>query len=99
MEWTLTGLPLPITVRPPSPFADDDLLVFSRRNEPYRIEKNKAGDLVIMTPLGGRSGLREAFAATLTIYRPRDEPGVLQRPEADAPVAGFRLSTPNLWAE
>ena len=99
MEWTLTGLPLPITVRPPSPFADDDLLVFSRRNEPYRIEKNKAGDLAVMTPLAGRSGLWDPFAATLTIYRPGDEPEVLQRPDSVEAVAGFRLSTSNLRAE
>jgi Uma2 family endonuclease len=44
----------------------------------------------------------DPYAATLTIYRPGSEPGVLQRPdsvEAEAPVAGFRLTTSNLWAE
>ena len=39
MEWTLTGLPLPLILRPPSPFTDDELIAFSRRNKPYRIEK------------------------------------------------------------
>ena len=40
MEWSLTGLPLPIVLRPPSPLSDEELIAFSRKNEPYRIEKN-----------------------------------------------------------
>lgn len=199
MDWSLTGLPLPIVLRPPSPFSDDDLLVFSSKNSNLRIEKNAEGDLVIMTPLGGEGGMWEAtvirelgywaeedgtgitfssnvafnlqdgstlspdaswvslerwnaltaqdrrrypplcpdflveirsatdskrvlkakmetwiangaqlawmidpYAATLTIYRPGKEPEVLERPnsvEAETPVAGFRLTTSNLWAK
>ncbi len=199
MEWSLTGLPLPLILRPPSPFTDDDLLLFSRQNRTYRIEKNADGDLVIMTPVGGSGGEWEAFviselgywaketggghvfssntgfnlsdgstlspdaswvsnerwntltrkqrekfpplcpefvievrsgtdrvaalrdkmelwiangaqlawmidpyAATLTIYRPDREPEVLHHPdavEAEAPIAGFRLSLLTLWAE
>ena len=199
MEWSLTGLPLPIILRPPSPFSDDDLLVFSSKNGNLRIEKNAEGDLIVMTPLGGDGGRWEAtvirelgywaeedgsgvtfssnvgfnladgatlspdaswvslrrwtaltsqerqkypplcpefvveirsasdskrmlqekmetwiangaqlawmidpYEATLTIYRPGDEPEVLDRPdsvEAEAPVAGFRLTTSNLWAK
>ena len=60
MEWSLTGLPLPIVLRPPSPFSDDDLLLFSSRNGNLRIEKNSEGDIVIMTPLGGEGGIWEA---------------------------------------
>ena len=33
MEWSLTGLPLPITLRPPSPFTDDELLAFSAQEQ------------------------------------------------------------------
>lgn len=59
MEGSLTGLPLPIILRPPSPLTDDELIAFSRRNRPYRIEKNKDGELVIMTPVGRKGGKRE----------------------------------------
>jgi Uma2 family endonuclease len=196
MEWSLTGLPLPIVLRPPSPLTDDELMVFSRKNKPYRIEKNSRGEIEIMTPVGGKGGRREnfigreldffaeeqggfAFGAntgfhlpdgsilapdaawmtadhwnaltptqqekyppqcpdfvvellspsdsrkmlqakmevwiangaqlawmidpyekTITIYRPGSSPEVLQKPdsiEADAPVAGFRLTTSRLW--
>ena len=199
MEWSLTGLPLPLILRPPSPLSDDELIAFSRKNKPYRIEKNTCGEIVIMTPVGTEGGKRELrvaaqlmqwadqdgsgeangpnagwnlpdgstlspdaswitfdriaqftaeererflpvcpdfiievrsksdssnvlrakmqtwiengaqlawmidpYAATLTIYRPKREPETLERPdfvEAGAPVAGFRLTTSNLWAE
>ena len=199
MEWSLTGLPLPIVLRPPSPLTDDELIAFSRKNRPYRIERNTKGDLVIMTPVGTEGGIREArvvaqllvwadqegsgeangpnagwnlpdgstlspdaswtafsrmaefnaeererflpicpdfvvevrsksdsvgvlrakmatwiangarlawmidpYAATVTIYRPEREPEVLDRPsfvDAEEPVAGFRLTTSNLWAK
>ena len=60
MEWTLTGFPLPLILRPPSPFTDDDLLLFSRQNRTFRIEKNAEGELIILTPLGGSGGRWEA---------------------------------------
>lgn len=59
MEGSLTGLPLPIILRPPSPLTDDELMAFSRRNRPYRIEKSKEGELVIMTPVTTQGGFRE----------------------------------------
>jgi Uma2 family endonuclease len=199
MEWSLTGLPLPIVLRPPSPLSDDELIAFSRKNKPYRIEKNSKGEITIMTPVGTEGGKRELrvaaqlmlwadqegsgeangpnagwnlpdgstlspdaswialdriagfsaderelflpvcpdfiievrsksdsltilsakmqtwlangaqlawmidpYAATLTIYRSHREPAVLERPDvvdATAPVAGFRLTTSNLWAQ
>jgi Uma2 family endonuclease len=196
MEWSLTGLPLPIVLRPPSPLTDDELMAFSHKNKPFRIERNAKGELEIMTPVGLQSGRRETFIAreldywaeeqggfavganvgfnlpdgstlapdaawlsdtqwgsltpeqrekfppvcpefivevlsandsppvlrakmevwlangallawmvdpyreTITIYRPGVLPEVLQKPdsiEADAPVAGFRLTTSRLW--
>ncbi len=53
MEWSLTGIPLPIVLRPPSPLTDNELIVFSRKNKPFRIERNAKGKIEIMTPLGG----------------------------------------------
>ena len=59
-EGVLTGLPLPITVRPPVPISDDDLLALSRRNQMYRIERNAKGELEIMSPSGGKGGRWES---------------------------------------
>ena len=197
-EITLAGLPLPVIVRPATALTDDELMLFSQRNQGYRIERNSQGELEIMSPSGGDgsrwesrvireldfwaeqnggasfssnggfhlpdgsvlspdaawvSGARwnalskderrgfpplcpdfvieilsasdsrpvlekkmlmwmangaqlawmiDPYAATLTIYRPDREPEVLDRPdsvEAEAPVAGFRLTTSNLWAQ
>ncbi len=61
MEWSLTGLPLPIVLRPLSPLSDDELIAFSRRNKPFRIERNARGELEIMTPVGGRGSNWEAI--------------------------------------
>jgi len=61
MEWSLTGLPLPIVLRPPSPLSDDELLAFSRKNKPFRIERNAKGEIEIMTPVGGQGSNWEAI--------------------------------------
>ena len=45
--------------------------------------------------------LVDPYAATITIYRPVREPETLHKPDsiqAEAPVAGFRLTTSRLWA-
>jgi Uma2 family endonuclease len=59
-DLTLIGLPLPITVRPPLPLSDDDLLALSQRNQEYRIELNAKGELEIMSPTGGKGGRWES---------------------------------------
>ena len=87
MDATLTGLPLPLILRPPSPLTDDELIAFSRRNKPYRIEKNTRGDLVIMTPVGNEGGMREVRVVRDLSYW-ADEDG---RGEANGPNAGWNL--------
>lgn len=65
----LTGVPLPVVLRPATPMRDDELLAFSRRNRSYRIERNSKGELEIMTPVGGNGSRWEAFViAELTIW-------------------------------
>ncbi len=87
MEWSLTGVPLPIVLRPPSPLTDDELLAFSRKNRPYRVEKNTEGDLIIMTPVGGEGGYWEAsISARLTVWAEKDARGL-----AFSPNTGFNL--------
>ena len=60
-SFSLTGLPMPVTIRLPESLSDEELIAFSRRNRPYRIERNEAGDLEIMSPLSFDGGQREMF--------------------------------------
>lgn len=76
MEWSLTGLLLPITLRPPSPLTDDELMAFSHQNRLYRIEKNAEEDLVIMTPVGGEGGHLEARIIRRLMHGQRNRAGV-----------------------
>ncbi len=86
-EWSLTGLPLPLILRPPSPMSDDELIAFSRRNKPYRIEKNAQGELLIMTPVGNDGGVREVdVVAQLFFWAKNDKSG-----QANGPNAGWNL--------
>ena len=87
MEWSLTGLPLPITVRPPSPLSDEELLEFSSKNSLYRIEQHANGELSIMTPVGGDGGRFEAIAIFELRLWARDYGG-----ETFSSNAGFRLA-------
>jgi Uma2 family endonuclease len=59
---SLAGLPMPATVRLATPMTDVELIAFSRRNRPYRIERNAKGELEIMSPVGFEGGQRELFA-------------------------------------
>ncbi len=86
-DWSLTGLPLPLILRPSSPFTDDELIAFSRRNKPYRIKRNQHGELVIMTPVGNEGGRRELrVASALMLWADEDGTG-----EADGSNAGWNL--------
>jgi Uma2 family endonuclease len=64
-EGALIGLPMPLTLRPPVPLTDEQILSISRLNRPYRIELNEDGELEIMSPLGFEGGQRELFVARM----------------------------------
>jgi Uma2 family endonuclease len=57
----LLDLELPIVLRPSAHVSDDDLLRFSEQNRPYRIERNRDGEITIMTPVNYRGGTYEGF--------------------------------------
>jgi Uma2 family endonuclease len=61
-QLSLAGLTMPVTLRSALPLNDQELIAFSRRNRPYRIEKNAKGELEIMSPVGFEGGQRELFA-------------------------------------
>jgi Uma2 family endonuclease len=58
---SLAGLTMPVTLRPAKPLTDQELIAFSRRNRPYRIEQNAKGELEIMSPAGSKGANREAY--------------------------------------
>ena len=58
---SFAGLRMPVTIRLHEPMSDDELLAFSRRNRPYRIERNADGELEIMSPQGFDGGQRELY--------------------------------------
>ncbi len=61
MTLNLSGLPLPLSVRPAVALTDEELMRFSAENKPYKIERNKEGEITIMTPVGGIGGTHEYY--------------------------------------
>ena len=43
----LSDLPMPLTLRPAVAMSDEEIIAFSHRNKPYRIERNPQGELVV----------------------------------------------------
>jgi len=54
-------LTLPAKVVPSAPLSDDDFLSFARASEPYRIEMNAEGEIIVMTPTGAEGGNLEGY--------------------------------------
>jgi Uma2 family endonuclease len=57
----LRSVSFPVILRPPRPLRDDELLEFCAANDPLRIERNPAGELIVMTPAGGKTGKAELY--------------------------------------
>jgi Uma2 family endonuclease len=73
----LLDLEMPLTLRPSARVSDDELMHFSARNKGYKIERNKDGDLTIMTPVGGIGGTHERYVtAMLFIWTKQDGTGI-----------------------
>ncbi len=49
-------MPFPITLRPPVPLTDEELMLFCASNDFMRVELEPNGDLTVMTPAGPGSG-------------------------------------------
>jgi Uma2 family endonuclease len=54
-------LALPARMVAAAPLSDDELIAFSRANEPRRIEQNAEGEMIVMTPVGGEGGNLEGL--------------------------------------
>jgi len=63
-------------LRPSAPVSDEDLMRFSEQNKPYKIERNKEGEISIMTPMNYRGGKHEGYvAAALLLWAEEDGRG------------------------
>ena len=83
----LTDLQLPVVLRPSARVSDEELMRFSEQNKPFKIERNKEGDLVIMTPVGGIGGTHENYVAAMFFnWSEQDARGI-----AFGPNTGFNL--------
>ncbi len=75
-QGALVGLSMPLTVRPPVRMSDEELIAFSRRNRPYRIERNVEGELEIMSPTGADGSHWEAIVIAELQLWAREHGGV-----------------------
>jgi Uma2 family endonuclease len=57
MNFSLTGVSLPVRLRPDTPMTDEELMRFCAANEGLRIEREANGDLLLMTPAGFKTGV------------------------------------------
>ena len=85
-ECVLFGLPMPMTLRFPKALSDEELIAFSRRNRPFRIEENAQGELEIMSPVGFDGGQREIFVGARLFDWAEQNGGI-----ALSSNAGFRM--------
>jgi Uma2 family endonuclease len=69
------------------PMTEDQFVLFCRRNDPYRIEREPDGSLLVMEPSGFEYGSRELdFGVALVLWNRRSRLG-----RAAGPSAGYTL--------
>ena len=56
MDYALTGLSLPLRIRPSVPMTDDELMAFCSKNDFMAIEREPNGEIVVMSPSGSETG-------------------------------------------
>jgi len=61
MHVAIQNVALPARLRPSVPLSDDELMAFSKANEPCKVERLASGEILVMTPSGFENNLREAY--------------------------------------
>lgn len=87
MPLDLTLLVPPISLRSAVTLTDDELMRFSEDNKPYKIERNRHGEITIMSPVGYIGSTHEAYVAN-ALYNWAVQDG---RGSAVGSNAGFNL--------
>lgn len=73
----LRSTTFPLTIRLTEPLDDEALLEFCALNDSVRIERNPAGELIVMTPAGGKTGNRELYAGReMDLWVEREKKGI-----------------------
>ncbi|MGB8481284.1 MAG: Uma2 family endonuclease [Acidobacteriaceae bacterium] len=76
-ELSIRSISFPLVLRPSRRLSDDELLEFCAANDSLRIERNPAGELIVMTPSGGKTSNRESYLSReLDLWTERDGRGV-----------------------
>lgn len=83
----LANLALPLALRPAIALTDEELMKFAQQNKPYKIERNREGEIVFMTPVGGIGSTHEMYVAA-RLFDWADEDG---RGISFGPNGGFNL--------
>lgn len=94
-EGAFAQLPMPYVWRPPVPMSDEDLMAFSRRHRPYRIERNALGDLEIMTPLNLMGAHSEAWIVFRLNAWAEQHGGIVFSPNAGFTLADTSVRSPD----
>lgn len=87
MQFDLHQVELPIRLRMPCPMTEEELMRFSRANEPLRVEQESNGDVTVMSPTGAEgAGANAALTAEIYVWARQDGRGKVFDSNA-----GFRL--------
>ena len=63
----LADLEMPLTLRPGGPVSDELLMRLSEQNKPYKLERNKEGEIIV-TPVNYRGGKQEGYVAAALLF-------------------------------
>lgn len=61
MASSLEILTLPVKIVPAARLSDEEFLAFCEANEPYQFEMNERGEILMMTPIGPKTGNLEGY--------------------------------------
>jgi Uma2 family endonuclease len=76
-DFLIRSISFPVVLRPSRPLTNDQLLEFCAANDSLRIERNPAGELIVMTPAGGKtSNLESYLSRELDLWAERDGSGI-----------------------
>ena len=77
MNLDLSSLPMPIRLRPETPMSDEDFMRFSDQNNPFRMEREPNGEILIMTPAGYKTGsMHRRIIQALGVWADEDGRGL-----------------------
>ena len=96
MEFALTGLSLPLRIRPSVPMTDDELLQFCAKNDMVAIERESDGDIVVMSPSGSEtSGSNSEINLELGLWNRRAGHGIVFESNAGFSLPDGSMRSPD----